>query len=83
MENNGRTALLNILTIVVLAATVCLVSAYALMGLNIYNPFPAPTRASLALPTDTPTPAARRPFLPGHQLILRPSHLPCPPARPR
>jgi hypothetical protein len=62
MGNNGRTALLNILTIVVLAATVCLVGAYALMGLNIYNPFPAPTRASLALPTEPPTPSGPTPI---------------------
>lgn len=62
MENNGRTALLNILTIVVLAAAVCLVGTYALIGLNIYNPFPVPTRASLALPTDTPTPGGPTPI---------------------
>ena len=57
MANNSRTALFNVLTVVVLVATVCLVGFYALIGINVYNPFPPPTLASLALPTDTPTPS--------------------------
>ena len=46
MGTDNRAALFNVLTIVMLVATVCLVGFYAIMGLNIYNPFPPPTIAS-------------------------------------
>jgi len=54
---NLKNALFNVLTIVVLLATACLVGFYGLVGFNVYNPFPPPTLASVAqLPTSTPTP---------------------------
>ena len=58
MGNDRRATLFNVLTIVVLVATVCLVSFYASIGLNVYNPFPPPTVAVLAdSPIETPTPS--------------------------
>ena len=57
MGNDRRTALFNVLTIVVLVATVCLVGFYTSIGLNIFNPFPPPTVISVAQsPVETPTP---------------------------
>ncbi len=52
MSNARRASIFNILTIIVLAATVCLSSFYGLAAFGIYNPFPAPT----VPPTSTPTP---------------------------
>ena len=57
MGTDKRAALFNVLTIVMLVATVCLVGFYAIMGLNIYNPFPPPTIASVMSPLETPTPS--------------------------
>lgn len=55
--NNGRARLLNVLTIVVLVATMCLVGLYGLVAVGVYNPLPPPTRMTPAqLPTSTPTP---------------------------
>jgi hypothetical protein len=58
MRNIDRGTLFNILTYVVLVATLCLVVSYALVGLNVYNPFApaASTSVAVSLPTDTPTP---------------------------
>jgi hypothetical protein len=59
MRNFNRFALFNILTYVVLVATLCLIVFYGLVGLNVYIPTavapPTPT-AVVMLPTDTPTP---------------------------
>ena len=58
MQNNSRTRLVNILTFVILIATVCMAGFYLLIGTNTYNPFPPPTAAAVAsLPTLTPTPS--------------------------
>jgi len=58
MGNDRRATLFNVLTIVVLVATGCLVSFYASIGLNVYNPFPPPTIAVLAdSPIEPPTPS--------------------------
>ena len=57
MSSTAR--LFNILTGLVLVATVCLLAFYTLVGLNVYNPFPPPTLVPVAqLPTGTPTPDA-------------------------
>lgn len=55
MRNNGKAALLNVLTYVMLGATACLVVFYTLIGFSVYNPFPPPTLAAM-LPVETPTP---------------------------
>ncbi len=76
MGNGKRSALFNILTIVMLIATVCLLVFYALIGLDFYNPFPYPTRASEALPTDTPTPSGptdRPTWTPTHTPTITPT----------
>ena len=55
----SRTALFNVLTVLLLVATVCTVVFYGLVAVDVFNPFPAPTRASL-LPEevfDTATPS--------------------------
>ncbi|MEA3342516.1 MAG: hypothetical protein U9R15_21345 [Chloroflexota bacterium] len=58
MKNNGRAALFNVLTYVMLGATACLVAFYTLIGFNVYNPFPFPTPVSIVeLPTMPPSPA--------------------------
>jgi hypothetical protein len=56
MANTQRDRILNILTYVVLVATLCLVVYYALVGFGVggVNPFPPPT--STPMPTGTPTP---------------------------
>ena len=59
MKNDKRTAFLNVLTMVMLGATVCLVGFYGLVAFNVFNPFPPPTlipTAYLPTPTETPTP---------------------------
>ena len=59
MGNGRRTALFNVLTIVVLVSTVCLVGFYGLVAFNVFNPFPPPTPVALAsspTPTNTPRP---------------------------
>ncbi len=59
MVNDSKVAVFNILTIVVLVATVCLTGFYGVVGLNIFNPFPPPTgvpTVSLPTPTETSTP---------------------------
>ncbi len=54
---NARGKLLNVLTIFVLVATICLASFYGLVALGVYEIFPPPTPVPVAqLPTDTPTP---------------------------
>lgn len=56
-DNERKTRLFNILTIIVLVATVGLVSIYGLIAANVFNPFPPPTPIPVAqLPTSTPTP---------------------------
>jgi len=55
--SNDRGQLLNILTIVVLVATLCLVGFYSLVAFGVYDVFPPPTPIEVAqLPTATPTP---------------------------
>lgn len=55
--NNGRAVVFNILTIIVLLATLCLASFYGIVALGVYEVFPPPTPVELAqLPTNTPTP---------------------------
>jgi hypothetical protein len=55
--SNTRTALINVLTGLMLVMTLCLVVFYGLVAADVYNPFPVPTRASLLPITfDTPTP---------------------------
>jgi hypothetical protein len=66
MENDRRVTIFNTLTIVVLAATVCLVGFYGLVAINVLNPFPPPTPVSIvSLPTPTntsvPGPSTRTP----------------------
>ena len=57
MEKDKRSALFNTLTYVTLAATACLMVLYTLIGVNVFNPFPPPTLASVAeIPTEPPTP---------------------------
>ncbi len=59
MENDRRVMIFNILTVVMLAATVCLVGFYGLVGINVLNPFPPATpfpTVSLPTPTNTATP---------------------------
>ncbi|MBL7065550.1 MAG: hypothetical protein ISS49_15260, partial [Anaerolineae bacterium] len=59
MGDDRRTALFNVLTIVTLVATVCLVGFYGLVAFDVFNPFPPPTSIPVAvLPetTETPTP---------------------------
>ena len=52
-----REQLLDVLTIGVLVATVCLAGFYGLVALGVYDIFPPPPPASIAqLPTLTPTP---------------------------
>ena len=68
MANNSNVKVFNVLTIVALVATVCLVSFYGLVGFNVFNPFPLPTPVStIALPTptetSTPGPPTRTPTL--------------------
>lgn len=54
---DSRARLFNILAVVTLVATVCLVGFYGLIALNVFNPFPPPTLVPVAqLPTETPTP---------------------------
>ncbi len=54
--SSDRGRLFNILTIVVLVATVCLAGFYGLVGLGVLEVFPPPTPAVVAqLPTSTPT----------------------------
>jgi hypothetical protein len=56
---NSRIALINVLTGLLLVATVCLAVYYGLLAADLVNnPFPAPTRASLLpLDFDTATPS--------------------------
>ncbi len=57
MRTSGSAGLFNILSVIMLMATACLAGFYAIVGLNIYNPFPPPPAFSLAqLPTSTTTP---------------------------
>jgi hypothetical protein len=57
MGNNQRTRLFNILTVIILIATVCLVGFYCLVALNVLSFFPPPVPATVAaLPTSTETP---------------------------
>ncbi len=49
--------LLNVLTLVVVVATLAVAGFYALIAAGVYEVFPPPTRVSVAeLPTHTPTP---------------------------
>jgi hypothetical protein len=55
MKDSGNARVFNILTVVMLVATACLLGFYGMVGLGIYNPFPPPTAIPLAqLPTATP-----------------------------
>lgn len=61
MTNDRRDSLFNVLTYVLLVATLCLVIYYALIGFGVdaVNPLPAPTSFSVFWPlgsTDTPAP---------------------------
>jgi len=63
MKNNKRTALFNVLTIITLLATVCLLGYYGLVMFNVYkSPFPPPTLVPTYWPTDTPTPSGPTPI---------------------
>ena len=64
MENNGKGRLFNVLAIVMLVATACLVGFYGLIAVDVVNPFPPPTVASLDTPTPTLTPTPGGPTLP-------------------
>lgn len=57
MENDRKTALFNVLTIVVLVSTLCLVGFYGLVAFNVFNPFPPPPNPTLFSPAPTKTPA--------------------------
>lgn len=55
--SDDRGQLLNILTIVVLVATLWLAGFYTLVAVGVYDVFPPPTPIAVAqLPTSTPTP---------------------------
>lgn len=56
-NRNGSARVFNLLTVVMLVATMCLVGFYGMIGFGIYNPFPPPTAIPLAqLPPETATP---------------------------
>lgn len=62
MMKNRSARVFNILTVVMLVATLCLVGFYGMVGLGVYNPFPPPTPIPLAqLPTATVTPTPGEP----------------------
>lgn len=56
MPSDRRTALFNILTILVLVALVCTVAFYGLVGLGVVVPFPRYALPTLVPWPDTPTP---------------------------
>jgi hypothetical protein len=61
-SGDKRARTINILTLVVLGATVCLIGFYGLVALNVFNPFtPPPTPTLFVLPTPTITPTTRVP----------------------
>ncbi|MFN2271839.1 MAG: hypothetical protein ACK2US_13435 [Anaerolineae bacterium] len=60
MTNPGRDRILNILTYVILVATLCMVIYYALVGFGVdaVNPFPPSASGGFTLPTWTPVPTS-------------------------
>ena len=51
LAGDSRTRLVNILTLVMLGATVCLIAFYGLVVFNIFNPFaPTPPATLIVLP---------------------------------
>ncbi len=57
VEGDRRTRMINVLTVVALGATVCVLCFYGLVLFNIFNPFPpAPVATMVVLPTPTITP---------------------------
>lgn len=61
-NSNGNARVFNLLTVVMLIATLCLVGFYGAIGIGIYNPFPPPTAIPMAqLPTETATPTPGEP----------------------
>lgn len=74
MDDDKRIARYNLLTIIVLVATVCLVGFYGLVAFNVFNPFSLPSLATVvALPTATETPT---PGIPTWTPTATPTELP-------
>ena len=79
MGTDRKTALFNILTVVVLVALVCLVCFYGLVASNVLNPFPARELATRAAWPDTPTPGGPTPvptWTPTNTPTITPTPLP-------
>lgn len=76
-NRNGSAGIFNFLTVVMLAATLCLVGFYGMIGIGIYNPFPPPTPIpTVQLPTATPSPRAIPTWTPTPTPTITPTPLP-------